>query len=271
MELNNTFTVNLSIEETWTVLMDLERVARCIPGAAILDVDGEVYHGAVKIKVGPVTTQYKGTAEFVEKDEQAHRTVIKAVGSDTGGQGNADAKITISLSAEGSQTKVNMLTDLALSGRVAQFGRGVVADVANKILKQFVKNLEADLTSGAGTTSSFAASTSGDKPAGEDSGAARPSIDDVEPLDALGSFGDVIAKYALPAVGAVAAIVGIAVLARLSGQGHSVSTSQDLPIGHRGMPAPIFSVLPIIIHTGSSGESVSLGRVNGIIEGEVAE
>ena len=202
MELINTFTVNLPVAETWNVLLDLKRVARCIPGAAIVKVEDDQYHGAVKIKVGPVTTQYQGVASYVDTDGAAYRAVIKAAGSDTGGQGNADARITVALSEQGASTKVVMTTELALSGRVAQFGRGVVADVANKILGQFVKNLEADMAAGAAGAPSKAVSGT----ASEDAPVSR---DDVEPLDALGSMGGIIAKYALPAVGALVAVIGL--------------------------------------------------------------
>ncbi|MCV9994304.1 SRPBCC family protein [Paeniglutamicibacter sp. ZC-3] len=199
MELINTFTVNLPVAETWKVLLDLKRVARCIPGAAIVKVEDDQYHGAVKIKVGPVTTQYQGIASYLDTDATAYRAVIKAAGSDTGGQGNVDARITVALTEQGASTKVVMTTELALSGRVAQFGRGVVADVANKILGQFVKNLEADMAAGS-PTKAVSGTVSEDAPV---------SMDDVEPLDALGSMGGIIAKYALPAVGALVAVIGL--------------------------------------------------------------
>jgi carbon monoxide dehydrogenase subunit G len=219
MELNNTFTVNLPIEETWKVLQDLERVAHCVPGAAILDVSGDDYHGAVKIKVGPVSTQYKGIVRFVEKDAAAHRAVIRAEGSDIGGQGNANADIVATLTEHGQGTKVEVVTDLALSGRVAQFGRGVIADVSNKILGQFVKNLEADIS---GSPSNGQPRVPATKPT---------SLDDIEPLDVMGSMGSIIAKYAVPSVIALVGIIAAIVMISRSGRG------KRLPPGALGVPA----------------------------------
>jgi uncharacterized protein len=198
VELSNTFTVNLPVERTWAVLTDLERVAPCLPGAALLGVDGDVYRGAVKIKVGPVAAQYQGTAWFVEKDDHAHRAVIRAEGKDVGGQGQAAATVTATVSPQGEGTKVNLQTDLNLSGRVAQFGRGVIADVTNKLLGQFVQRLETEVASGDGQP-------------------ARPapvSIDDVEPLDVMSSMGGTIARRALPVVGVLVVLVVGILLAR---------------------------------------------------------
>ena len=219
MQLSNTFTVSLPVEKTWQTFLDLPRIAPCLPGAALTDVDGDDFHGGVKIKVGPVSAQYKGVARFVEKDDANHRAVISAIGKDVGGQGNANATITATLTPQGEGTQVHVQTDLDLSGRVAQFGRGMIGDVTNKLLSQFVKNLENEISSGAlggAPTSDVAAGGSG---ADATSGAPVPprttSLDDVEPLDVMGSMGGTIAKYALPAVGSLAALgVGVVLLAR---------------------------------------------------------
>ena len=154
MELNNDFTVNAPIDEAYTTLTDVERIAPCMPGAQLTEVEGDVYRGLVKVKVGPITAQFKGQASFVEKDEQAHRAVLKAEGRDTGGRGNASALITAQLEPiEADVTKVSVLTDLTITGRVAQFGRGALADVSEKLLRQFVTNLESTvLTNGSGST-----------------------------------------------------------------------------------------------------------------------
>lgn len=143
MDLNNDFTVNASIEETWKTLTNLELIAPCMPGAQLTEVEGENYRGFVKIKVGPITAQFKGQAHFVEQDPEAHRAVLKAEGRDTGGKGNAAAMITAQLVAAGeTTTNVSVNTDLTITGKVAQFGRGALADVSDKLLKQFVANLE---------------------------------------------------------------------------------------------------------------------------------
>ena len=144
-KLLNEFTVNRPIDETWKVLTDVERIAPCMTGAELTEVDGEVYSGHVKVKVGPVTAQYKGKAQFVEKDEAARKCVLKAEGRDTRGQGNASALITTTFSDEGGKTRVEIVTDLTITGRAAQFGRGVLADVSSKLIGQFVTCLETNV------------------------------------------------------------------------------------------------------------------------------
>jgi carbon monoxide dehydrogenase subunit G len=143
MELVNDFTVSAGIDETWTTLIDLELIAPCMPGAELTEIEGETHRGLVKIKVGPITAKFKGEAHFLERDADNHRAVLKADGRDTGGKGNAAALITAQLSEVGAdRTKVVVTTDLTITGKVAQFGRGALADVSDKLLKQFVHNLE---------------------------------------------------------------------------------------------------------------------------------
>jgi carbon monoxide dehydrogenase subunit G len=142
MELTNEFEVAVPVEEAWAVLTDLERLAPCLPGAQLREVEGDEYRGAVKIKVGPITTSYDGAIRFVERDESAHRMVLKAEGRETRGQGNVAAVITATMSPSVGGTSVVVATDLTISGKVAQFGRGVLADVSAKLLDQFVVNLE---------------------------------------------------------------------------------------------------------------------------------
>jgi carbon monoxide dehydrogenase subunit G len=142
MELVNDFTVNVPVDEAWGVLTDVERIAPCMPGAQLQEIEGDEYRGVVKIKVGPITAQYKGKATFVEKDDVAHKAVLEAAGRDTRGQGNASATITALLEPVGDGTHVTVTTDLTVTGKVAQFGRGVLADVSAKLLGQFVDNLE---------------------------------------------------------------------------------------------------------------------------------
>jgi uncharacterized protein len=150
MELAHEFTVDTPIDRAWAVLTDVERIAPCMPGAELTEVDGDTYHGLVKVKVGPISAHYKGTASFVEKDEAAHRAVLKAAGRDTRGQGNASATVTAVMTEEGAGTRVAITTDMTVSGRVAQFGRGVMADVTARLLQQFVGNLEANVLGPAG-------------------------------------------------------------------------------------------------------------------------
>ena len=147
MELVHEFTVAVPVERAWDVLTDVERIAPCMPGAELTGADDGTYRGQVKIKVGPITAQYKGTASFVERDEPARRVVLKASGRDTRGQGTASATVTATMVADGGSTTVSIVTDLTVSGRVAQFGRGVMGDVSARLLEQFVHNLEADVLS----------------------------------------------------------------------------------------------------------------------------
>ena len=142
MELSNEFVVPVKIDEAWGLLTDVELIAPCMPGAELQEIDGEEYRGVVKVKVGPITAQYKGKATFVEKDDTAHKAVLRAEGRDTRGQGNANATITAMLESEGDGTRVKVVTDLSITGRAAQFGRGVMADVSTKLLGQFVDCLE---------------------------------------------------------------------------------------------------------------------------------
>ena len=145
MELTNEFRVSVPIDEAWAVLTDVERIAPCLPGAQLQEVEGEEYRGIVKVKVGPITAQYKGKASFLEKDDAGHKAVLKAEGRDSRGQGNANAIITATLTPDGSGTSVKVLTDLTVTGKVAQFGRGTLAEVSAKLLTQFVDCLETDL------------------------------------------------------------------------------------------------------------------------------
>jgi carbon monoxide dehydrogenase subunit G len=142
VELNNDFEVSAPIDKTWAVLTDVERIAPCLPGAQLQEVEGDEYRGIVKVKVGPITAQYKGAASFVERDDANHRAVLKADGRDTRGAGNASALITATAEPAGDRTKVTVATDLTVTGKVAQFGRGVMADVSAKLMGQFADNLE---------------------------------------------------------------------------------------------------------------------------------
>jgi len=142
MELVHEFSVPVPGEQAWQVLTDVERIAPCLPGAELTGVDGDTYRGQVKIKAGPITGQHRGTASFAEKDEARHRVVLKASGRDTRGQGTASATVTAEMAQADGGTTVSIVTDLTISGRVAQFGRGVMRDVSARLLEQFVRNLE---------------------------------------------------------------------------------------------------------------------------------
>ena len=142
MRIDNEFTVNVPLERAWEVLIDLAGIASCMPGARLTGVDGDVYNGEVKVKVGPVVSQYAGTATFAAKDAAAHRAVIDTRGKDSRGSGNASALITAQLRADGDRTFVTVGTDLTISGKIAQLGGGMIKEVSTKLLGQFVQCLE---------------------------------------------------------------------------------------------------------------------------------
>ncbi|SDT49291.1 SRPBCC family protein [Actinoplanes derwentensis] len=146
MKITNEFTVQIPIDEAWKVFTDLEGLAPCMPGAQLTGVDGEVYKGKVKIKVGPVISDFSGTAQFTSKDDAAYRAVIDAKGRDARSAGNASATVSAFLTAvDATSTKVNVDTDLKISGKLAQFGSGMIKEVSSKLLAQFVANLETKL------------------------------------------------------------------------------------------------------------------------------
>lgn len=158
MELQNSFTVDVSADRAWEVLSDVPTIAPCLPGAKLEEMEGDEYRGVVKVKVGPITAQYKGKASFVELDETDRRMVIRAEGRETKGQGSASALITAHLESKGEGTEVVVRTDLTVTGKVAQFGRGVMADVSAKLMGQFADNLARTvLDPDAGGSSSAAA------------------------------------------------------------------------------------------------------------------
>ena len=198
MDLNHEFIVNVPVNDAWVILTDLERIAPCLPGAQLTEVEGDTYRGQVKVKVGPIVAQFKGQASFVSRDDVAHTASLKGEGRDTTGKGNASAIITAQLtSVTPTSTKCSVVTNLTISGKVAQFGRGALADVSDKLLAQFSENLNQLINSSPAPTVTTAAS---------------PEIRKIEsaevaPLDLLGTAGAPILKLAIPVVVALVAVV----------------------------------------------------------------
>ncbi len=156
MELTHHFTVPASIDAAWAAFNDLEQIAPCFPGAALTSFDGERFEGLCKVKLGPISLQYTGTGRFVERDESAKRAVIEAKGKDKRGNGTAAAAVTAQLiAASANTTDVEVRTDLNVTGRPAQFGRGVMQDVSDKLLAQFTACLETRLGGGDGAAASL--------------------------------------------------------------------------------------------------------------------
>jgi carbon monoxide dehydrogenase subunit G len=149
VKINNEFTVSVPAEQAWDIMLDLERVAPCLPGAAIQGSEDGEYRGTMKVKIGPITATYRGTVKVEEADEENRRAVLQASGRDARGQGTASATIVSTLQEEGGETRVKVETDMHLTGRAAQFGRGIAQDVATKMLNQFAECLEREISGGA--------------------------------------------------------------------------------------------------------------------------
>ena len=231
MQIEDSFRVDLPVEATWRILLDIERIAPCLPGAQLQEVEGDEYRGVVKVKVGPITAQYKGTAKLAEVDEAQRRILIDASGRDTRGQGNASAKILVAMTGDGAGTEVSVHTDLLITGKVAQFGRGVLGDVSAKLLGQFVERLEADVLGGdQGATAPVAEASepalAADAPPALDvapsvvaqparaplsapgQGPRRIEGPDVEPVDLIATAGAPVGRRLIPvAVGAIIALL----------------------------------------------------------------
>jgi carbon monoxide dehydrogenase subunit G len=202
MDLNHQFTVAVPVEDAWRILTDVERIAPCLPGAQLQEIEGETYRGVVKVKVGPIQAQFKGQASFIERDDAAHKVVLKGEGRDTTGKGNAAAVITAEMTAvDASNTSVTVNTDLSVTGKVAQFGRGAMADISDKLLAQFVVNLNALIAEQPATAAPAATAAA---PTG---GVRTIESAEVAPLDLLSAAGSPILKRAIPVVVVVVAVL----------------------------------------------------------------
>jgi carbon monoxide dehydrogenase subunit G len=216
MELTNDFLVPVPVERAWEVLTDLEQIAPCLPGAQLTSIEDDTYHGTVTVKVGPIVATYEGTAKFRSRDEATHTVVLDAAGRDRR-QGKASATITATMeTGAGGGTNVSLVTDLTISGKVAQFGRGVLADVSEKLLGEFVTNLERDVLGGGAAPTHVLVATEpapapADSPATDatssGAGAARHlDTGPVEPVDLLDAAGGSVLKRILPIIGVFIAV-----------------------------------------------------------------
>jgi len=205
VDLNHEFIVNVPVNDAWVILTDLERIAPCLPGAQLTEIEGETYRGQVKVKVGPIVAQFKGQASFVSRDDIAHRAMLKGEGRDTTGKGTASAIITAQLtSVTPTSTKCTVVTELTISGKVAQFGRGALADVSDKLLAQFSENLNQLINSSPAPATTATTSA----PAAVASQEIRKiESAEVAPLDLLGTAGAPILKRAIPVVVALIVVV----------------------------------------------------------------
>ncbi len=241
MKMENEFTVEAPIEQAWETLLDLYRTTPCLPGAVLQEESGDEYRGTMTIRLGPVIQKYNGTVRFEEKDEESRRAVIRADGKDARGQGTASATITSTLSEGDGGTKVNVQTDMHLTGRAAQFGRGVQQEVATKLINQFAECLEKEIM-GENTreepeqpaepepaeadakATDDSAESSEDSPAesaaeevGEEEKPKRRIIEqdhDVEPLDLGEASRDAVVKRVVPLVAGIGVLVVVIWLLR---------------------------------------------------------
>lgn len=229
-QLTNEFTVNRPVDEAWPIITDIERIAPCMPGAELQEVEGDTFRGVVKVKLGAISTQFKGEAHFTERDDSAHRAVISAAGRDTGGRGNASAEITAQAeSLSPTSSRVAVTTDLHITGKIAQFGRGIMGDVSAKLMEQFAANLnemlDADHLESANAPDSGpdgvpAGSTAAAAPSSETAGGA-PSTDSVrkidgpaaDPIDLMEVGGGSVVKRLAPAL--LAIVIALLIIRRV--------------------------------------------------------
>ena len=196
MEINNSFEVKAPIDVAWATLTDLARIAPCLPGATLTSIEGDVYKGHVTVKVGPIVAKFGGQAIFQERNDTAHRAVLKGEGRDSTGKGNASAIITAQLEVvDAGTTRCTVNTDLTITGKIAQFGRGALADVSDKLLKQFVVNLESTVLT---------------QEANNVINPAREIAGEAQPLNLLGSTG---LSLALPILKRIAPVLILAAAA----------------------------------------------------------
>jgi carbon monoxide dehydrogenase subunit G len=226
LKMENKFTVEAPVEQAWETLLDLERITPCLPGAVLEEESGDEYKGTMTIRLGPVTQKYNGTVSFEETDEEPHRAVLKADGKDARGQGTASATITSTLSEEDGETRVHVETDMHLTGRAAQFGRGVQQEVATKLINQFAECLEKEIMGentreepeqpaepeqAEETEEAVSANGSGAEDTGEEEEKPKRRViqqdHDVEPLDLGEASRDAVLKRVVPLAAGVGVLV----------------------------------------------------------------
>lgn len=255
MELTHTFAVPTTVEETWAHFQDIAAVAECFPGAQVTSAEGETFEGTVKVKLGPIALVYQGSGTFRERDDAAHRFVVEAKGRDKRGNGTAGATATLSMKEAAGGTEVEVLTDLSVTGKPAQFGRGVMQDVSDKLLGQFVDCLEhrlaagepepADQDAGPASVPVGAALESAEADAG------GPATDsDAGPASAPGP-----AQGAVPAPGTAAGAEGAPGVVREVGA-HRARTDDAIDLGT--------TVLPVLLKTYGRQVAIAVAALVGL-------
>lgn len=220
MKIENEFTVDAPVQQAWDAMLDLERIAPCLPGASIDEAADEEYQGTMAIKLGPISTRYRGTVRVEEADEENHRAVLKANGQETRGQGSASATITSTLHEENGSTRVHVETDMQVAGRVAQFGRGIMQDVAEEMMGRFSTCVEQEIVGGGAEEEPEQEAASTQRSASVDElqegqKTRESSSREAEPLD-LGSISrGALVKRAAPVLAGLAGLGLATVLIRL--------------------------------------------------------
>jgi carbon monoxide dehydrogenase subunit G len=212
MQLESTFKVPVPVDVAWNTLLDYPRLARCMPGATVTEVAGDDVLGQVKVKLGPVSITYQGKVTFTEKDEARHRIVASAAGREVRGSGTASAQVTAVLTDAGGATEVSVLTDLNITGKPAQFGRSVVAEVSERLIAQFAENLARELeTSKSSAVTGPAPGTTA--PAEQATARSAPPAGDS--LNLLSLVGGPVAKRLTPVLTVLVTLAAVALVRRL--------------------------------------------------------
>ena len=218
MRIENDMHVSASLEEAWALLTDIPAIAPCLPGAKLVGQDGDTYEGTMKVKVGPIVAEYSGTATVVEMNETDRTVKLTASGRDKRGAGNASADIFASMVEDDGGTTVSIATDLKVAGKVAQFGRGAMADISKKLLGQFAECIEAKLRQADVVDEAETEPETVEAPNDEaEASAPEPEVsidDDDDVLDLMGVAGGALAKRLIPAVGGVVAAVIVYLIVR---------------------------------------------------------
>jgi uncharacterized protein len=248
VQLEHSFSVPVGVDDAWHILLDIERVGACMPGASIDSIEGDSFTGTVKVKLGPINLTYKGQASFVEKDESARRAVIDARGKDARGNGTAAARVTATLADAGGKTDVRVNTELDITGKPAQFGRGVMVDVGNKLLGQFADELARMIRGEPASPPAAGAGTARTSPAH-----AAPEAD-----EGVAATDDVVAAATEPALApdpvatdpAAAESVAAESVAAESVAAQSVATVNGHPDRYRPDPQAEVEPIDLLKHAG---------------------
>jgi carbon monoxide dehydrogenase subunit G len=295
MKLEHEFTVPAPMDAVWQALLNPERVAPCFPGATITSASGDEFAGIVKVRLGPISLQYRGKGRFADTDEAAHRTMIEASGTAAGGQGTAAAKVQASLAENGDGTTVSLITDLTITGKPAQFGRGLIEDVGKKIIGQFADCLSKRLGSAdqpvpaaaspppsapsppsppsaspsstpPSSTQPSSAKPSSAKPSSAQPATVQPAPPQLVPppvadeIDLLDAAGGAVAKRAIPAV---AGLLVLTLVVRWLRRRRKARRNTGPALAPASVPSPV-PVLAVLTPELTSSPSLELGGSEGV-------